>query len=57
MKKIYSVEEIQEIECKEFKRLKNSFILMKRAGTKCAKRIHSLYHKKIGYLNLLKRYF
>ena len=40
MKKIYSVEEIQKIEKKEFKRLKNSYILMKRAGTNCAKKIH-----------------
>ena len=40
MKKTYSVEEIQTIEKKEFKRLKNSYILMKRAGTNCAKKIH-----------------
>ena len=40
MKKTYSVEEIQKIEKKEFKRLKNSYILMKRAGTNCAKKIH-----------------
>ena len=40
MKKIYSVEEIQKIEKKEFKRLKNSYILMKRAGTNCAKKIY-----------------
>ena len=40
MKKKYSVEEIQKIEKKEFKRLKNSYILMKRAGTNCAKKIH-----------------
>jgi len=33
MKEIYSVEEIQKIEKKEFERLKNSYILMKRAGT------------------------
>ena len=39
MKKTYSVEEIQTIEKKEFKRLKNSYILMKRAGTNCAKNI------------------
>ena len=38
MKKTYSVEEIQKIEKKEFKRLKNSYILMKRAGTNCAKK-------------------
>ena len=40
MKKTYSVEEIQKIEKKEFKKLKNSYILMKRAGTNCAKKIH-----------------
>ena len=40
MKKTYSVEEIQKIEKKEFKRLKNSYILMKRAGTNCAKKIY-----------------
>ena len=40
MTKIYSVEEIQKIEKKEFKRLKNSYILMKRAGTNCAKKIY-----------------
>ena len=40
MKKTYSIEEIQKIEKKEFKRLKNSYILMKRAGTNCAKKIH-----------------
>ena len=40
MKKIYSVEEIQKIEQKEFKRLKNSFILMKRAGINCTKKIY-----------------
>ena len=40
MKKTYSVEEIKKIEKKEFKRLKNSYILMKRAGTNCAKKIH-----------------
>ena len=38
--KIYSVEEIQTIEKKEFKKLKNSYILMKRAGTNCAKKIY-----------------
>lgn len=46
MKKIYSVEEIQKIEQKEFKRLKNSFILMKRAGINCAKKIHKINLKK-----------
>ena len=40
MQKIYSVEEIQTIEKKEFKKLKNSYILMKRAGTNCAKKIY-----------------
>ena len=40
MKEIYSVEEIQSIEKKEFKKLKNSYILMKRAGTNCAKKIY-----------------
>ena len=46
MKKIYSVEEIQKIEKKEFKRLKNSYILMKRAGTNCAKKIHKTKKNK-----------
>ena len=46
MKKTYSVEEIQTIEKKEFKRLKNSYILMKRAGTKCAKKIHKSKRNK-----------
>ena len=46
MKKTYSVEEIQKIEKKEFKRLKNSYILMKRAGTKCAKKIHKSKRNK-----------
>ena len=40
MKKIYSVEEIQAIEKKEFKKLKSSYVLMKRAGTNCAKKIY-----------------
>jgi len=40
MERIYSVEEIQNIEKKEFKKLKSSYVLMKRAGTKCAKKIH-----------------
>ena len=40
MKKIYSVEEIQTIEKKEFKKLKKSYVLMKRAGTNCAKKIY-----------------
>ena len=40
MGKIYSVEEIQDIEKKEFKKLKSSYVLMKRAGTNCAKKIY-----------------
>ena len=40
MKKTYSVEEIHKIEKKEFKKLKNSYMLMKRAGTNCAKTIY-----------------
>ena len=40
MSKIYSVEEIQTIEKKEFKKLRNSYVLMKRAGTNCAKKIY-----------------
>ena len=40
MKKTYSVEEIHKIEKKEFKKLKNSYMLMKRAGTNCAKKIY-----------------
>ena len=40
MGKIYSVEEIQNIEKKEFKKLKSSYVLMKRAGTSCAKKIY-----------------
>ncbi len=40
MEKIYSVEEIQTIEKEEFKKLRNSYVLMKRAGTNCAKKIH-----------------
>ena len=40
MRKIYSVEEIQNIEKKEFKKLKSSYVLMKRAGTNCAKKIY-----------------
>ena len=46
MKKTYSVEEIQKIEKKEFKRLKNSYILMKRAGTNCAKKIYKSKRNK-----------
>ena len=40
MRKIYSVEEIQDIEKKEFKKLRNSYALMKRAGTNCANKIY-----------------
>ena len=40
MNKIYSVKEIQIIEKKVFKKLKNSYILMKRAGTNCAKKLY-----------------
>ena len=40
MSKIYSVEEIQTIEKKEFKKLRNSYVLMRRAGTNCAKKIY-----------------
>ena len=40
MRKIYSVEEIQTIEKKEFKKLRNSYALMKRAGSNCAKKIY-----------------
>ena len=39
-------EEIKKIEQHEFKRLKDSFILMNRAGTNCAKKIHKIYPKK-----------
>ena len=40
MEKIYYVEEIHNIEKKEFKKLKNSYVLMKRAGTNCTKKIY-----------------
>ena len=40
MEEIYSVEEIHNIEKKEFKKLKSSYVLMKRAGTNCAKKIY-----------------
>ena len=40
MKKIFSVQEIHNIEKKEFKKLKSSYVLMKRAGTNCAKKIY-----------------
>jgi len=39
MKKIYSVEEIKIIEKNKFKKLKNSYLLMNRAGFNCAKKI------------------
>ena len=42
MNKTYSVKEIQKIEKKEFKKLKSSYVLMKRAGTNCAKKIYKL---------------
>ena len=40
MSKIYSVEEIQTIEKKEFKKLSNSYVLMKRVGSNCTKKIY-----------------
>ena len=40
MERIYSVEEIHNIEKKEFKKLKSSYVAMKRAGTNCAKKIY-----------------
>ena len=40
MERIYSVEEIHNIEKKEFKKLKSSYVLMKRAGTNCTKKIY-----------------
>ena len=40
MERIYSVEEIHNIEKKEFKKLKSSYVLMKKAGTNCAKKIY-----------------
>ena len=40
MERIYSVEEIQTIEKKEFKKLRSSYVLMKRAGTNCTKKIY-----------------
>ena len=46
MNKIYTIEEIQKIEQHEFKRLKSSFILMNRAGTNCAQKIHKIYPTK-----------
>jgi len=46
MKKIYSVQEIQSIEKKEFKRLKTSYALMNKAGINCAKKISRLNSKK-----------
>ena len=40
MRKIYSVEEIQTVEKKEFKKLRSSYILMKKAGINCTKKIY-----------------
>ena len=40
MSKIYSVKEIQTIEKKEFKKLRNSYVLMERAGSNCTKKIY-----------------
>lgn len=40
MERIYSVKEIHNIEKKEFKKLKSSYVLMKRAGTNCVKKIY-----------------
>ena len=40
MMKIYSVEEIQTIEKKEFKKLRSSYVLMKKAGINCTKKIY-----------------
>ena len=51
MKKIYSVEEIHNIEKKEFKKLKSSYVLMKSAGTNCAKKIYkSKFNSKFIFL-------
>ena len=46
MEKAYTIEEIQTIEKKEFKRLKSSYTLMNKAGTNCAKKISKLNSKK-----------
>ena len=46
MKKIYTTEEIKFLEQKEFKKLKNSYTLMNRAGINCAKKIYKSYLKK-----------
>ena len=46
MKKIYNIEEIQFLEQKEFKKLKNSYALMNKAGINCAKKIYKLHLKK-----------
>lgn len=40
MRKIYSVEEIHDIEKKEFEKLRSSYVLMKKAGTNCTKKIY-----------------
>ena len=49
MEKAYTAEEIHTIEKKEFKRLKNSYTLMNKAGTNCAKKISKLDLKKKIY--------
>ena len=46
VKKIYTIEEIQNIEKKEFKRLKSSYSLMNKVGINCAKKISKLNLKK-----------
>jgi len=46
LKKIYTIEEIQFLERKEFKKLKNSYTLMNKAGINCAKKIYKSYLKK-----------
>ena len=47
MKKVFSVEEIKEIESREFrKREGDSFSLMVNAGVNCAKKIIKLVKKK-----------
>ena len=46
MKKIYTIEEIQFLEQKEFKRAKNSYALMNKVGINCAKKIYKSYLKK-----------
>ena len=46
MSKVYTIEEIQFLEQKEFKRLKNSYALMHKAGLNCAKKIYKSHQKK-----------